>query len=180
MSLGQENKELKAAVESATARIAELDGENAELKAQIAAVAEADEARIEAAAEIEQARADADKVIKEQLADAQGTFEELRAQIAELEAANAELSDDNDELEEVADAQDEIIKAKDAKMAMPAMQDAEALGESEAADIAEGEPNGVLDQFAAITDPAAKQAFWRQNKAAIQKAQADELAASKE
>jgi len=167
MSMGNEIKELTGQVEA-------LSTENVELKAQIEEAIRLSAAKDEAHGEIVKLHAeelagmqDALQTAQTDLSGALEINEDLLSNLNDAEA-EAEEAEEKVELAEAAvEASVEAIAAKDAKLANPAIVDASAEGESEAADLDATEPINVLAQMDAITDQARRHEFWQQNKVAI-------------
>jgi len=159
MSIGAENKELKAALTERDQRVSVLEDENCQLKAENESMAELIEKQADAALDVSNANIAERDNLHAQINDLRDELELAKATIAELDEDNTDLSDDNAHLEVIKEEQS-------ARMSNPAFKHAEAEGEAVAADI-DGEPEDeptTREQYEAITEPGAKHAFWRKHR----------------
>jgi len=168
--MGNEIKELTAKVEELEGVVSEQATAIEGYEATIEAAAQLDNDKAEAAIKVAQAHEEQVKGLEAELQEAQealaGALEVNDGLIADAEEAEEKVTLAEAAVEEAQAA----VVAKDAKLENPAIKDASAEGEDEAADLDVDEPKGILEEYDAIADPAEKQAFWRKNKKDIAKA----------
>ena len=177
MSMGNEIKELTAKVEELEGVVSEQATAIEGYEATIEAAAQLDNDKAEATIEAAQAHEEQVKGLEAELQEAQealaGALEVNDGLIEDAEAAEEKVTLAEAAVEEAQAA----VVAKDAKLENPAIKDASAEGEDEAADLDVDEPKNILEEYNAIADPAQKQSFWRENKQALREA---DVAARKE
>ena len=170
MSMGNEIKELTAKVEEQAATISEQATAIEGFEAQVEAASQLDNDKIATAIDIAQAHEQKVSDLEEQLQQAQtdlaGALEINEELTSNLEDAEVDI-DPNEAQAEIAELK-AVVEAKDAKLESPAIKDASAEGEDEAADTeSDSEQANVYEQYKAISDPVRAAEFWKENKPAI-------------